>query len=110
MFAYPVPGPAAPDGGYQVAYLRALFPEQSDSKRYRLWVMDRDGSNGKMIFPPEDRQGLDPQQVIWSPKAFTNGNYWLGVNYQGNLWLVDSRTGEAQQVTGDGLISRLDWK
>lgn len=110
MFAYPSPGPLVEDSGYRIAYLRALFPEQSDSKRYRLWIMDRDGSNGKVIFPPEDRQGIDPQQVLWSPKALTNDVFWLSVNYQGDLWLVDSETGQAQQITGDGSISRIDWK
>ncbi len=110
MFAYPVPGPKELENGFRVAYLRAIFPEQSDSKRYRLVVMDRDGSNGVSLFPPEDRQGLDPQRVVWSPEKFSNGNSWIAVNYQGNLWLVDSVSGEAQQITGDGLISRIDWK
>jgi len=110
MFAYPVPGPVEDGAGYSVAYLRALVPQQSDSKRYRLWIMDRDGSNSKGLFPPEDRQGIDPQQVIWSPTRFTNDHFWLSVNYQGDLWLVDSESGEAQQITGDGLISRIDWK
>lgn len=110
MFAYPVPGPLAEDGSYQVAYLRAIFPEQSDTKRYRLAVIDRDGSNSNVIFPAEDRPGLDPQRVVWSQKPFSNGNLWLAVNYQGNMWLVDSQTGETQQITGDGLVSRIDWK
>jgi hypothetical protein len=111
MFAYPVPEPKPQiTGGYRVAFLRAIFPEQSDSKRYRLAIMDRDGSNAKILFPPEDRQGLEPQRVIWSPEPFLNGNYWLAVNYQGNLWLVDSVSGEAQQITGDGLIQRIDWR
>jgi hypothetical protein len=30
--------------------------------------------------------------------------------HQGNLWLVDTVTGEAQQITGDGLTSRVVWK
>ena len=110
MFAYPVPEPKMSGPSYRVAYLRAIFPEQSDSKRYRLAVMDRDGSNNKVLFPAEDRQGLDPQQVIWSPEPFLNGGYWLAVTYQGNLWLVDSISGEAQQITGDGLIQRIDWR
>jgi hypothetical protein len=38
-----------------------------------------------------------------------SGNF-IAVSYQGNLWLVDSGNGTAYQVTGDGLISRLDWK
>lgn len=112
MFAYPVPSPLLEAQGYRVAYLHAIFPEQSDSKRYRLTVMDRDGSNRKTVFPPEDYQGLDPQRVVWSPKPFQNGDLWLAVNYQGNLWLVDAETGQVQQVTGDGLISRfgIDWR
>lgn len=111
MFAYPVSSPRLKEeGGFQVAYLHAIFPEQSESKRYRLAVMDRDGSNRATIFPPADYQGLDPQRVVWSPAAFQNGNYWLAVTYQGNLWLVDSQNGLVQQVTGDGLINRIDWK
>lgn len=110
MFAYPVVGPKIQGNGFEVAYLRAIFPEQSDSKRYRLAVLDRDGSNGRVIFPPEDRQGLEPQQVAWSPQPFSGGSLWLAVNYQGNLWLVDSKSGESQQVTGDGLITDIDWK
>lgn len=110
MFSSPVPSPKLQDGGYRVAYLRAIFPEQSDSKRYRLAVMDRDGSNGSVIFPPEDRQGLNAQRVAWSPAPFSGENYWLAVNYQDNLWLVNSVTAEAQQITGDGLISSVDWK
>ena len=110
MFAYPAASPMLESKAYKVAFLQAIFPEQSDSKRYRLVVMDRDGSNRTTVFPPDDRQGLDPQQVAWSPATFDNEHFWLAVNYQGNLWLVDSETGEAQQVTGDGLISRIDWK
>ena len=112
MFAYPVPSPmdSTNTKGYSVAYLRAIFPEQSDSKRYRLWVMDRDGSNGRMLFPAEDQQGVEAQQVVWSPSAFDNGNLWLAAQYQGNIWLIDSVTGNAQAITGDGLISRMDWK
>lgn len=112
MFAYPVPSPInkAQTNDYSVAYLRAIFPEQSDSKRYRLWVMDRDGSNDKMLFPAEDQQGLEAQQVVWSPVAFNNDHLWLADQYQGNIWLIDSITGDAQAITGDGLISRIDWK
>ena len=110
MFAYPVPSPLEGDNSYRVAYLRAIFPEQSDSKRYRLAIIDRDGSNSKVIFPAEDRPGLDPQRVVWSQQPFGNGTLWLAVNYQGNLWLVDSTNGEAQQITGDGLVSRIDWR
>ena len=77
--------------------------------------MDRDGSNRRVLFPEEGAPGLDPQQVVWSPEPLAAEGgadmaYWIAVVYQGNLWLINSQTGEAQQITGDGLIDRLDWR
>jgi hypothetical protein len=34
---------------------------------------------------------------------------YIAYIYQGNLWLIDPDTGEAQQLTGDGLIAAIDW-
>jgi hypothetical protein len=115
MFGYPVASPLQSDEGsgsdYQVAYLQAIFPNQSDSSRYRLVVMDRDGSNRVTLFPAEDKPGLEPQQVVWSPASLPEqDSYWIAAIYQDNLWLVDAKTGEATQVTGDGLISRVSWR
>lgn len=109
MFAYPVVSPSRTGGDFQVAYLEAIFPEQSDTGRYRLTVMDRDGSNRAVIFPGEGLPGLDPQTVVWSPKPFEDQNHWIALTYQKNIWLINSLTGKAQQVTGDGLVSRVDW-
>ncbi len=109
MFAYPVPSPMIGQS-YRIAYLQSREPRQSDTRPYRLGIMDRDGSNHALIFPKEDQQGLSPQRVIWSPATFDNGHFWIAVNYQGNLWLVDNETGDSQQVTGDGSITRIDWK
>jgi len=114
MFAYPSSSPLRPSGKermYQVAYLQAIFPAQSESSRYRLVVMDRDGSNRQVIFPPEDAQGLDPQTPAWSPEPIPgqSGDF-LAMVYQGNLWLIDSGSGQAHQITGDGLITRIDWE
>jgi hypothetical protein len=73
--------------------------------------MDRDGSNQRVLFPPAGSQGLEPQTVAWAPQPIsaTEGDF-LGVVYQGNLWLVDVSTGSAHQVTGDGQIVKIDWK
>lgn len=114
MFAYPASSPARQHGTekeYQMAYLQAIFPDQSGTSRYRLMVMDRDGSNRRSLFPPPDVGGLEPQTPIWAPQPITGqtGDF-LAVVYQGNLWLVDSLNGQAYQVTGDSLISRADWK
>ncbi len=71
MFAYPSTSPlqsSSRERQYQVAYLQAIFPSQSETSRYRVVVMDRDG------------------------------------------WLVDSGNSQAYQVTGDGLVTEIDWK
>jgi hypothetical protein len=114
MFAYPVASPARSDGRekiFQIAYLQATFAEQSDTSRYRLMVMDRDGSEARALFPPADAGGIEPQSPIWAPEPLEGqAGDFIAMMYQGNLWLVDSGSGESYQVTGDGLISRIDWK
>lgn len=110
MFAYPVPSPKLDGNRFLIAYLQAIFPEQSETSRYRLMLMDRDGSNRQNIFPPEGAPGLEPQSIVWS-KSFEEGSApWLALIYQGNLWLIDPATNQAKQITGDGSIGRIDWK
>ncbi len=114
MFSHPSASPIRVSGKekvYQVAFLQAIFPDQSETSRYRVVVMDRDGSNRRALFPPSDAVGLDPQTPAWAPEPLAGqvGDF-LAVVYQGNLWLVDSGSGQAYQITGDGLISRIDWK
>jgi hypothetical protein len=110
MFANPVASASISGDGYRVSFLQAIFPDQSDSSRYKLVVMDRDGANRQVIFPSEGSPGLDPQQIIWAPFALTDSGGLVAVIYQGNIWLIDVITGETHQITGDGLASRLDWK
>jgi Tol biopolymer transport system component len=114
MFAYPAVSPlqsSARERQYQVAFLQAIFPEQSETSRYRVEVMDRDGSNRRTIFPANDAPGLEPQTPVWAPDVIEgqSGDF-VAVVYQGNLWLVDSGNNQAYQVTGDGLVTRIDWK
>lgn len=110
MFVYPSTSPMQAGGRFWLAYLQAIFPDRSDSSRYRLVVADQDGSNSKIVFPPDGSTGLEPQQIVWSPLPPDKSPQWMALQYQGNLWLVDPATGQAQQITGDGLISRIDWK
>lgn len=117
MFAYPIVSPITPRANgelaYEVAYLQAIFPTQSDTSRYRLAVMDRDGSNRRVLFPTEGSSGLGPQQDwgAWSPEPLPDSEHFsIALIYQGNLWLVDTETGQGQQVTGDGLTTRVIWK
>ena len=110
MFAYPSPSPMSADGNFKIAYLQAIFPEQSQTSRYRLVTMNQDGSNQSNIFPPEGSQGLEPQQVFWSPYRLEDNSLWISAIYQGNLWLINPDNDSRQQITGDGSISRIDWK
>lgn len=114
MFAYPSSSslqPSSSERRYEVAYLQAIFPEQSETSRYRVVVMDRDGSNQRTIFPANDAPGLQPQAPVWAPDQIEgqSGDF-IALVYQGNLWLVDSGNGQPFQVTGDGLVTRVDWK
>jgi hypothetical protein len=116
MFAYPAPSPLLPAAAelspdYQIAYLQAISPRESQASLYRLFLMDRDGSNQRQLFPANEARGLEPQKVVWSPAPTDeNGTYAILVLYQGNLWIVNSATGSASQLTSDGLSTRVDWK
>jgi hypothetical protein len=114
MFAFPAASPARLQGAeqaFQVAFLQAIFPDQSETSRYRLVVMDRDASNRRVLFPPADLPGMEPQTPVWAPEdiAGQTGEF-LCIVYRGDLWLIDTGNGQARQVTGDGLVSRVDWK
>jgi hypothetical protein len=115
MFAYlsssAIQSTKASERPYLMAFLQAIFPEQSETSRYRMVVMDHDGSNRRAIFPASDAPGLEPQIPLWAPEAIEgqSGDF-IAVIYQGNLWLVDSGNSQAYQITGDGLVTRIDWK
>jgi hypothetical protein len=110
MFAYPVTSPFQTGQSGPVALLQAIFPEQSDDSRYRLVLIDQDGSNLRAIYPPEGASGIEPQQVVWSPPDDGAASGRIAFIHQGNIWLIDPGAGNLQQITGDGLITRLDWQ
>jgi hypothetical protein len=111
MFAYPVAGPIRNlvyEQGYNVAFLQALRPLESDRSKYRLAAADRDGSNERTLFPEEGETGLSPREageVKWSPDGTQ-----IALIYNGNLWIIDLSTGLGQQLTGDGQVTAIDWK
>ena len=92
-----------------IAYLKADDPLDSVVSRYRLAVMDRDGSNSRIMFPSQDQQGIAPKDLdyrgfVWSPDARQ-----IALVYQGNLYLIDVVTGLEQQLTRDGLATNPRW-
>ena len=125
MFAFPEASPitgktnfiTTPDSvsisqaAFSLAYLQAVFPDQSATSGYMAVSMDRDGSNKKVIFPDEGAVGFEPQQLIWSPELMNSeGAYAIALIYNGNIWLVDTVSEEGLQITGDGLTSKIDWR
>jgi hypothetical protein len=111
MFANPaIISTSTPEEEYKIIYLQAIFPESSDSSRYRLMAIDRDGSNSRKIFPIEEMQGLEPQNII-TTSCNENSTCQIGFIYQGNLWVINEINNfTAHQITGDGLITQIEWK
>jgi hypothetical protein len=110
MFSYPQPSPRDTNGAYQLSLLTSILPDQSGTSKYDLRLMDRDGSNIRKLYPGEGIQGLNPQQVVWSPSPGEGGAGSIGFLSQGNIMLVDTATGAVSQVSGDGTVSKIDWK
>lgn len=90
-----------------LAYLQPDDPLESVNGRYRLVVMDRDGSNARALYPPAEAAGLYSQTVAWSPDGSQIALVDPGP--EGNLIIVDAASGLAQQVTADGLSSAPRW-
>jgi Tol biopolymer transport system component len=93
------------DGESLIAYAEADATFSSYDSRYTLRVMDRDGSNKRTIFPPQDQIGMArPMAYDWSPDVRQ-----LVVLYLGDLYLIDLPGGQIQQLTGDGQSTYVDW-
>ncbi len=88
----------------QIAFLQAAKPLESAGVHYHLWVMDRDGSEARLLFPSADEMGLRPQPVAWSPAADQ-----IALINHGDLYLVQVADGSARPLTGDGINSHPTW-
>jgi Tol biopolymer transport system component len=101
MWAAPRWSPA--ENGLLV-YGQAQSPRNSQDSRYDLFVMDRDGSNKRRLFPPEGMMGLIAPEIAWSA-----GGDALLIEYEGNLYRIDIESGELDQLTSDGSSSHPRW-
>jgi Tol biopolymer transport system component len=83
----------------------AETPFASDTSRYKLYRMDRDGSNRTLLFPEAEAVGLDglPDYDL-APDGRS-----LVVAYQGDLYLVNVNTGNMRRLTAEGSISHPRW-
>ncbi len=91
-------------GGDLLVYGQAQSPRNSQDSRYELFLVDRDGSNARRLFPPEGMMGLIAPDVAWSPRGDA-----LLVEYEGNLYRVAVGDGSLKQLTSDGQSSHPRW-
>ncbi len=110
MFATPVVSPEYEYYRSSVSYLQAINPEDSEKSRYRVNVCDLDGSNQRVLYPSEKINGILPQRVVWEPSISDTNSPRMALIDQGNIYLIDTSTRISTQITGDGAVTKLDWK
>ncbi|GAB4538725.1 MAG: hypothetical protein Kow0063_26880 [Anaerolineae bacterium] len=99
MWSSPAWGPEG------VIYGQAVDPLRSVDSRYAVYLIDRDGSNPRQLFPSAGEPGVEaPAQVAWSP----NGKKFIFV-YNGNLYLADTAGSLPRQLTSNQQSSQPRW-
>lgn len=87
-----------------IAFGAAFDPLQSINSRYRIELMDRDGSNRRQIFPFREELGVQFPEMVWAP----DGENLLFI-YNGNLFTTGQAGGLPKQLTSDGQASHPQW-
>ena len=94
--------------GAPIAYLRASEPIDSLRSSYTLWLMDRDGSNGRQIFPLPGEISRFPREahfMTWGPTGED-----MAFIFNGSLYLYNLATADPFRITQDeGNLSHPTW-
>jgi Tol biopolymer transport system component len=91
--------------GDMVAYGQARDPGASRTSGYDLYVMDRDGSDQRLLFPPAQELGLDYPEVAWDPSGDR-----LIVIYRGDLTMITLGDGQASPLTAGSRATAVQWR
>jgi hypothetical protein len=94
----------APQGGH-IAFGRARSSYGSQTSSYDLYVMDRDGSNRRLIFPPKEEIGLRYPEMAWGARGSQ-----LVIVYQGDLALIQIPEGGVHRLTDGGGVTAVRWQ
>jgi hypothetical protein len=94
----------APDGDV-ITFGRARSPYASQTSSYDLYVVDRDGSDRRPIFPAEEEIGLQYPELAWGPEGDQ-----IVVVYQENLFLIRVSEGDVYQLTDGGGVTAVRWQ
>lgn len=82
-----------------IAFLRTSNPLDSLRSSYTLWLMDRDGSNGRQVYPPPGENSFfpqDPHFMSWGPTGRD-----IAFIFNDALYLFNLDSKEANRVTQD---------
>jgi Tol biopolymer transport system component len=94
----------SPTASGMLVYGQAQSPRNSQDSRYELYVIDRDGSNARRLFPPIGLTGVIAPDVAWSP-----GGDAVLIEYERNLYRIDVQTNRLDQLTSDGQSTNPRW-
>jgi len=83
---------------------RAVIPYQSATSRYHLFLMDRDGSNQRLVYGSGSDLGLELPEWHWSPDGES-----LAFISNGDLMLLSLNDGEVSALTNEGGVTRVIW-
>lgn len=89
----------------QIVFGMSETPYASDTSRYFLNIMDRDGSNRRLLFPADGQPGL---RGLPDFDVAPDGR-GLIVAYQGDLYWINLNTGLTRRLTADESISFPRW-
>ncbi|TFG73463.1 MAG: DUF348 domain-containing protein [Anaerolineales bacterium] len=101
MWAYPK---LSPDGA-TILYGKAIVPYQSATSRYRLCIIDIDGSNQHCFFPEENEPGIEIPLWMWD-----SGGENVAYIENGDLRSINITDWTSQTITDDGQITQFDWR
>lgn len=87
-----------------IAFGEALNPLQSVTSRYKILLMDKDGSNRRQIFPFSEEVGVQLPDLVWSPEEER-----LLFTYNGNLFTTGPEGGLPKQLTANVEASHPQW-
>jgi Tol biopolymer transport system component len=89
----------------QIVFGMAETPYASDTSRYFLYIMDRDGSNRQLLFPTEGQPGI---RGLPDFDVSPDGRSVI-VAYQGDLYWINLNTDLTRRLSADGSISLPRW-